>query len=197
MSEEEVKLTWIKKYKRALRFLFAVLMLVAFLGPWVFDRVNVPAKYDCTPPFIRLEGDFCGLPLSGIQVFGWLFGGIFDLGAEIIKSETALSDIGVELLIALFFGLLPLPVLNTSLLILRGDRKGHQIFHIVICGLNLIPCLWLGIFNPDQTMFFRALWGFWLYTELLIGVLIFEIVVLRNRMPGEHIGDRNPADVNK
>ncbi|HMS01246.1 MAG TPA: hypothetical protein PKE62_18530 [Anaerolineales bacterium] len=48
-----------------------LLLILALLGPWMFDQINVPAEYDCSAPFIRLNGDFCGLPISGLRFF-WL-----------------------------------------------------------------------------------------------------------------------------
>ena len=43
-------------------------LLVAIMGPWTFDLIHVPSEYPCSAPFIRLEGDFCGTPMSG----GWI-----------------------------------------------------------------------------------------------------------------------------
>ena len=31
------------------RIAFLIAMIVAFLGPWVFDLINVPAQYECSP----------------------------------------------------------------------------------------------------------------------------------------------------
>lgn len=47
-----------------------ILFVVALLGPWTFDVINVPAEYECSAPFIRLNGDFCGMPMSGLWVGG-------------------------------------------------------------------------------------------------------------------------------
>lgn len=47
-----------------------ILFVVALLGPWTFDVINVPAEYECSAPFIRLNGDFCGIAMSGLWVGG-------------------------------------------------------------------------------------------------------------------------------
>ena len=47
-----------------------ILFVVALLGPWTFDVINVPAEYECSAPFIRLNGDFCGTVMSGLWVGG-------------------------------------------------------------------------------------------------------------------------------
>ena len=72
--------------KHKLRMVVLVGMIVAFLGPWAFDRINVPAQYECTPPNIRLYGDFCGIPFSGFQFFLWT-GGAFISINETMKGE--------------------------------------------------------------------------------------------------------------
>jgi hypothetical protein len=59
-------LSWLNERRRIWRVIALAALLLAILGPWAFDRTNVPAEYPCTRPHIRLEGDFCGLPLSGL-----------------------------------------------------------------------------------------------------------------------------------
>ncbi len=56
---------WFIRYKHALRLAILALLIISLLGPWMFDLINVPAEYPCDEPFVRLEGDFCGYPLSG------------------------------------------------------------------------------------------------------------------------------------
>ena len=68
---------WFVNYKNILRGAILLLLIISLLGPWTFDQINVPAQYPCTPPIVRLYGDFCGVPLSGIQVFGLYIGGFF------------------------------------------------------------------------------------------------------------------------
>lgn len=45
------------------------LLLIAMAGPWVYDLIHVPAQYSCDGPNVRLQGDFCGLPFPGFNVF--------------------------------------------------------------------------------------------------------------------------------
>lgn len=45
---------WMNEHKRVWRVAILVLLLAAIIGPWAYDRVNVPAEYPCAPPFIRL-----------------------------------------------------------------------------------------------------------------------------------------------
>jgi len=62
-------MSWIYENQHKWRITLLVVMVVAFMGPWTFDRIYVPAKYECSAPFIRLEGDFCGIPMSGLRFF--------------------------------------------------------------------------------------------------------------------------------
>jgi hypothetical protein len=62
-------MVWTNEYKKVWRVAVLVLLLVAIMGPWTFDRIHVPSEYSCSSPYIRLEGDFCGIPLRGITVF--------------------------------------------------------------------------------------------------------------------------------
>ena len=37
-------------------------------GPWIFDLIVVPSEYSCSTPAIRLEGDYCGIPMPGTWI---------------------------------------------------------------------------------------------------------------------------------
>jgi hypothetical protein len=54
------------------RILMLVLMTAALFGPWVFDIIHVPAEYPCQAPWVRIGGDFCGLPHIGIASLNFL-----------------------------------------------------------------------------------------------------------------------------
>ena len=169
-------MAWIKEYKRSWRWVILILLVLAFLGPWGFDLINVPAEYACDPPNIRLEGDFCGLPISFIQTFFWMIGGFFNMIIGLIRGEIAFIqtdfNFWISLLYSLVLILLILPIINTLFLLLRGDRPRLQKYHLVICGLNLGLVLLLGISNYPK--FFYVLWGVWLYIGLMISILILE-----------------------
>jgi hypothetical protein len=59
-------MSWINEHKSVGRVAVLMLLLVAMMGPWTFDLINVPAEYPCSAPNIRLDDDFCGTPLPGI-----------------------------------------------------------------------------------------------------------------------------------
>jgi hypothetical protein len=173
-------MSWINEHKRVWRVAILVLLLVAIMGPWTFDRINVPAEYPCSAPDIRLEGDFCGMPISGIWIFSWMIGGFIIMGVELVTGATGFADSGGEFLRAFLFImvllLLLLPIFSTLFLIVRGDRRRRQVFNAAAWGLAASIGLLIGI-TIYQKLFWR-LWGIWLYIGLAVSALILEVLTL-------------------
>ncbi len=169
----------IRDHHHTLRISILVLLLVSFLGPWAFDRIHVPAKYDCFPN-IRLEGDFCGSPLSGIRMFAWIIGRVLNMVNELITHKMVLTHRGFEFLISFLYGflifLLILPIINTILLFLRGGHPRRQLFTIISWVLAIGGGLFWGLSNFPKL--YWAAWGIWLYMGLAVSTLILEILVL-------------------
>jgi hypothetical protein len=168
-------MSWINKHLRVWRVAILVLLLVAIMGPWTFDRTHVPAEYPCAP-HVRLEGDFCGTPLSGIWVFSWMVGGLINLGVRLATGATAFTDGARELLFSLLLLLLVAPFFSTLPLILGGDRRRWRMFHVVAWGLAVGIGLLLGLSGSSRL--FWVLWGIWLYIGLAGSALILEVLVL-------------------
>jgi hypothetical protein len=116
----------------------------------MFDQINVPAEYACDEPFIRLEGDFCGYPLSGLQFFS-LF-----------------TVVGLSLLLLI-------PFFTTLLLIWKKDSLRLQTINLSVWGLALILTLLLFVIQLKDKVFY--LWGLWLYIVLAICTLIVEMII--------------------
>ena len=174
-----VKLTWIEEHKRIWRVTILVLLLVAIMGPWVFDVINVPSKYPCSAPNIRLYNDFCGVPLSGIMILSSMADWFINTSAMLVTGQMVFSEWAREFLFSLFLFLLVLPFFNTLLLILRGDHKRWKRFNTAAWGLGVSEYLLLGI--PSLFRFpnhFWALWGIWLFIGLAASALTLEVLVL-------------------
>jgi hypothetical protein len=143
-----------------------VLLLVAIMEPWTFDRIDVPSEYPCSAPFVRLEGDFCGMPLSGF----------ITMVARLVKGATVFTDLAFGslygLLSSLLLLLLVVPVFSTLLLILGGDRRRWRVFHVAAWGL----AVGMGLLLVSR--WFWVLWGIWLYIGLAGSALILEVLVL-------------------
>ena len=98
---------WINEHKRIWRTAVLVLLIIAMTGPWSFDLINVPAEYPCSLPNYRLEGDFCGIPFSGIWIFPVLFPLFTTLSLIRQGRRQSKFDVviwGLALSVGLFFG---------------------------------------------------------------------------------------------
>jgi len=178
-------MSWVFEHQRNWRIALLVVMVVAFMGPWGFDLINVPSEYECTAPYIRLEGDFCGEPWSIVWAFPRLVGSLISSLVGLMKGELALIDwirgFGFGLLLFLPF----LPIFSTLFLILGGDQQPKQIFTIIVWILAIGMGLFMGL--NDQTKLFWKLWGLWLYIGLAVCALILEIIVIRERRAEKRI----------
>jgi hypothetical protein len=173
--------SWIIDHKNVWRVAVLILLLVAILGPWWFDLIVVPSKYPCSNPFIRLEGDFCGMPMPGIWILVGLVGRPIELVVGLVTGATVSTDSGYAVLYSVLCGLLVrllvLPFFSTLLLILCGNRWRQQVFHIAAWSLATGAGLLLGI-ELSRHLWSWALWGIWLYIGLAISALLLEVLTL-------------------
>lgn len=161
---------------RTWRVIGWVLLLAAILGPWAFDRINVPAEYPCDAPFVRLKGDFCGLPLSGLWML-WAFAAEFTRRVVgVITGELLLADLALVSGIFLAAFLLVLPLTSILLLIRAGNLRRGQIFNAAACALAAGISLMVGATNYPER--FWVLWGIWLYAVVAAGMVILELRLL-------------------
>ena len=144
-------MSWINKHRKIFRVIILALLVLAIMGPWLFDVIYVPAEYECHAPYIRLKDDFCGIPLSGIRFLLWMVPGCVFL--------------------------ILLPLFSTVLLILIGERRSLQIFNAVTWGLALGLCLLMWLKN-DPNLFW-VLWGLWLYSVVAAAALVLEILLIQ------------------
>ena len=169
----------IADHARAWRIALLILMVVAFLGPWVYDQINVPAQYTCDPPFVRLEGDFCGVPLNGTWVILALGTQPISTITDLVMGRLILAESGRQLLVSLAGFLSLLPVVSTLLMIFWGNRPRLQIFHIVV--LCLAGGLMLWAISAMLELRTIRLWGPWLYIGVILSELILEGLVFAHR----------------
>jgi hypothetical protein len=153
-----------------------LVVLVAITGPWTFDLLWVPSEYSCSAPNVRLDDDFCGMPLTGIWLFRWIVNGLVYAWAGLVTGAMGSIERAREFLFSLLHFLLVLPFFSTLLLILLGDRRRWQVFNVVAWGLAAGIGLLIGMFNYPKL--FWVLWGIWLYIGLAASALILEVVTL-------------------
>jgi hypothetical protein len=170
-------MSWIYEHQRNWRIALLIVMAITLIGPWTFDRIHVPAQYECSFPNVRLYGDFCGIPLLGIQFVFFVISGLISISISLLTGEYAFSERMREFLITLLVLLPSLSIISTLLLIIRGNKPRRQVFTIIAWIISIGVGLFLGLtHNPKM---FWALWGIWLYTGLAACALILEILVFR------------------
>jgi len=143
-------MSWINENRNFIRPIILIVFVVTLIGPWMFEQINVPAEYACDKPFIRLEGDFCGSPLSGFQFFS-----LFIL-------------VGLSLLLLI-------PFFTTLLVIWKKVSRRLQTINLSMWSLALILALLLFVLQLKDKVFY--LWGLWLYIVLAICTLIVEMIL--------------------
>jgi hypothetical protein len=171
------------------RALVLALFLVSMLGPWMFDLIHVPAQYACGKPFVRLSGDLCGYPLSGLETIKWLGSGVFYTFGELIKGNLASQIPQLIALLGISIILLPF----VSLLLLIGNRNSRRLHtaNLIVSGLACLLTLTMFILqtNRDQFVpFLSWLWGLGLYILVAFTTILDEILRGRgNIQPGMEI----------
>jgi hypothetical protein len=170
----------ISSNKRAWRIGLLLLLLVALTGPWAFDKIHVPAEYPCDGSnTFRLDGDFCGIQLSGLGLISFIATGLVSISMRLVTGATAFTKTAREFLFVISSVLLLLPFISSLLLIVRGEQRRRRRLHVA--ALCLALCLAAGFILLDPNHFsvpLRALWGIWFYICLLICALAIELLTL-------------------
>ncbi len=169
-------MTWLNRTAWGWRTLILLLLIITFMSPWGYDRIHVPAQYDCTPPFIRLAGDFCGTPVPGTFSFFVSFGIIFTtiVGA----ADVTFSLLLTRVLFSLFALLTPLAILSSLFILLfsRG-QSWPQTRHLKLLGLSVVGGVgFLLLVALPQGVGLFYMWGAWAYALLALAALLLENV---------------------
>ncbi len=172
-------MSWLIEHKRVWRAAILMLLLLASIGPWAFDRIVVPAEYACSAPFIRLKGDFCGTPLSGVWILLAVVGEAIRIVGSLVTGTSTFGEVGRLPLIVLLVLLPLLSFSSTLFLILAGDRPRRYIFHIAVWSLAVVSTVWLLLSVPELPA--TQIWGLWLYIGLAPSVLVLESIALAFR----------------
>ena len=173
-------MAWISDNKQTWRITILVLMLLATLGPWTFDRIYVPVGEPCQNS-LRLEGNFCGIPLAGIRMLPWLLSSTLFSSFRFVIGELSLLQAGREVLFGFLFILLLLPTFSMLLLSVTGGKRSWRWFHIVV--LCLAIALGLLFITSSIAQPNLALWGLWFYIILLFFALVLELLCLWYERP--------------
>ena len=170
-------MSWIIAHRVTLRRILLALLLAGIAGPWVFDKINVPAEYTCQPPNYRLYGDFCGVPLSGAYVAWAILSEWLRSFNMAISGMDPLRAVLIRWLALVIF----LPYASSILLLLRPNSRRASIFQIFACVL----AIGLGVllsFNTDPNLLL-VIWGVWLYALAALDFAALEILLLARKTP--------------
>jgi len=161
----------IQNYRTVGRFVLLLLLGLAFVGPWFFDHIWVPANYECSLGLVRLEGDFCGLPISFLQYFWMIIVSSVSTIRAVVSGSLILDDWWRGCLFVSMFFLAVLPFFTNLFLLWKPKHRSLRIFNWVCWGLAVLIALGPMFFLE---MLYPALWGIWLYRVAVILALVWE-----------------------
>ena len=183
---------WFNENKLNWRAAFLIMLVIAVIGPWFFDRIWVPQPYTCSLPNVRLDDVFCGVPTS----MTWLLAGVPSqftyLVNELIMDSTSPYPAS-EWLFILFSVFLMFPFVSTAMLILWEEQRYWLPVHRVALGLAAGTGLLIAI--PDFSAASGMLWGVWLYICLTICIGALEVLLWR--APRDGYGNNNSRSIHK
>lgn len=171
-------MSWLNRYKREWRVIELVLLLVAMMGPWAFDLISVPAQYPCTPA-VRLDGDFCGIPMPGTWILSMAVLVPVNGVVELITGTAALADRTRELTFSLLLLLLVLPFISALLMILGRHHSRWQVLHMITLGLAASFALYISTLGFSRWGY-RELWGIWFYIGVTTSALVLEVLTFNS-----------------
>lgn len=168
-------MAWLKGNLSFGQFIVLALLVAALLGPWLIgDRINVPAQYTCDPPWLRLEGDFCGMPISGLGALWFVVTALFSLLGQVFSGSVYPRDVQAVLIIVAWSTLLLLPYALTIARLVTGNRRPGRKFALVAWGLAAAAGGLLILFATEFRQPFYLMWGIWLLTGLALVMLVVE-----------------------
>jgi hypothetical protein len=156
--------------KRTWRAAALILLLVAMIGPWTYDLISVPAQYTCDWPNVRLQGDFCGLPLSILWAGpGAILGAIVAAFTTNIAPGTWFPQVLVMLTMIFIF----VPPLTLLVLLRRGEQDRWQSLNVLVLILAATGAAAYLILQLPRP--YGPPWGALLYVIVVLSLLALEL----------------------
>jgi len=165
----------IDKNSRTWRAIILILLLIAMIGPWTYERVYVPPPEPCAAPNVQVEGDlYCGIPFSIL----WEFFGLirWEGAAALLTGKIGFSRWAAQFLPLLLI----LPIFTTLGLISRKQGSRWQVLNVLAWALAALAgaaYLHRGYFRP-----YPAPWGNLLYVGVALAALVLELLLLSRSM---------------
>ena len=159
-----------------MRWVILVLMVVAIIGPWFYESIHVPSPNPCTSG-TRLDEDFCGIPVSGLQVFVLFFVNIFSSALQLVTGDASGRELLGSLGVVLFF----LPIISVLILSLIKDNTNSKVEKLNISVLIIAFILGLLVTVLGISVASGELWGLWFYKVLIVCTLVLELISMRTK----------------
>jgi len=169
----------IQKYRFVGRVMLLVLLGISFVGPWFFDVIMVPAEYECNLPFVRLDDELCGRPISFLQYFWMIIGSSVSTTRALVSGSLTLYDWSREYLFGFMFYLAVLPIFSILFLLWKPKHRSLRIFNWITWSMAAVIALASAILLSD--MRHPALWGIWLYRAVVVLALLWEGVLSKGQ----------------
>jgi hypothetical protein len=182
-QEGELSITqWFTEWWRVVRLAGIALVVLALAGPWWYDKIYVPAEYECHRPNIRLEGDFCGVPIAGFWQITELVNMVPMLVQHTYPGSIGAREIGGLLLWFALTLVLIGPVISNVITTQEAADPLAVVAHIVldlVIAMVSYALLNLSAYHPI------LIWGLWLYAcsvfLILVEALVAELVPKRQQ----------------
>ena len=157
------------KNSRLYRTVALILLLIAMLGPWSYERVYMPPSTPCAAPNVQVAGDiYCGIPIPiWMEVLGQ-----FRPAADLLTGEVTFSQWASLSILPL---MLILPIVALGMMLFR-QRDPHQIFYVLAWALAALAgagFLQRGYYRP-----YAPPWGNVLFSAVALTALTLELLRL-------------------
>jgi hypothetical protein len=173
-QEGELSITqWFTEWWRVVRLAGIALVVLALAGPWWYDKIYVPAEYECHRPNIRLEGDFYGVPIAGFWQITKLVNMVPMLVQHTYPGSIGAREIGGLLLWFALTLVLIGPVISMLLRLKRRQTRWlwlHISSLILVIAMVSYALLNLSAYHPI------LIWGLWLYACSVFLILVEALV---------------------
>jgi hypothetical protein len=157
---------WIDRHGTFIRSVVTGAALLSLLGPWAFELINVPAEFACSEPFLRLGGDFCGIPVPGSQVLLTVVGVAVGLPRRLLVGGASSLEAFRSLWVFCASVLVLLPVLLALVSLLSARREAPKKLMAPLWALAVSITILYGLATPGGPL---LQWGTFLYA--IIGLV--------------------------
>jgi len=166
---------WFCTYDKKWRMLIFFLMLVAIVGPWMYETLYVPSPNPCTSGF-RVKENYCGFPISGIWLFFASLGSVSSIAFRFFTGEANAGEFLMSVGMILY---ILLPVVGLLLVAGKADPSPKKVkLHLSITIFTSILGVVSVLIVMNELSFIVRMWGYWTYLLMVFISLALELLRL-------------------